>query len=173
MLFIGIAFGLLLLAFAGWLGFLWQRNRSGLPEGRLIFIDTGKMNPPEGALFSPNYSLTGRPDFLVHQGGEVIPIEVKSAAAPAYPYPSHIFQLAAYLLLVEEHFGGKPPFGILKYRDRSLQIPFTPKLKEDLIRMLAAMREDARSSNLDRSHEDPGRCRRCGFRSACGQSLAA
>lgn len=172
MWFLGIAIGLLLVAATGWFGFLWQRNRSQLPEGRVVFVDTGKMSPPEGKLFSPNYSLTGRPDFLVNQKGKIIPIEIKSVTAPPVPYPSHVYQLAAYLLLVEEHFGVRPPFGILKYRNRSLQIEYSTSLRETVINLLEEMRKDAESADLDRSHSDSGRCRGCGFRTACTQSLA-
>ena len=143
----------------------------GLPPGRVIHIDTTHLRPPEGTLFSANYGLAGRPDYLVNQGGIILPIEVKSGDAPVAPYASHIYQLAAYGLLIEEHFGRRPPYGIIKYRDRAIQIPFTPQLMDEVKSLLGEMRAAADSKRVDRSHEERARCAACGFRTACDQSL--
>jgi CRISPR-associated exonuclease Cas4 len=168
-----LGFALVLLAFS--LSFVWiahwQLNRAGIPQGRVIHIDTTGLWPPEGTLYSVNLSLVGRPDYLVNQGGRIIPIEVKSGAAPSFPYTSHLHQLAAYGLLVEEHFGQAPPFGVIKYRDRSWEIPFTPRLMEDTRELLEEIQADVSAAEMDRSHRDAGRCRACGFRAACTQSL--
>ena len=130
------ALGLLLLSIILWGISRWQRNRLLFPAGRVIHIDTERLRKPEGTLFSANYSLVGRPDYLVNQGGWIIPIEVKSSAAPVTPYPSHLYQLAAYGLLVKEHFGRMPPYGILKYRDRAVEIPFTESLLDEVTAVL-------------------------------------
>ena len=81
---------LLALALAGaglWL--LWraraQRRQAGLPAGRLVYVDTGAWNRCERPMFSNQYRLTGRPDYLVTGREGVIPVEVKSGAAPAAP----------------------------------------------------------------------------------------
>ena len=89
--FLLLALGLLLL----WLA-RRGRARSGLPQGRLIYTDTGGWNRLERPLFSREFLLTGKPDYLVADGSDVIPVEVKSSPAPAQPYPSHTLQLAAY-----------------------------------------------------------------------------
>ncbi len=166
------ALGLLLLSIILWGVSRWQRNRLMFPAGRVIHIDTERLRKPEGTLFSANYSLVGRPDYLVNQGGWIIPIEVKSSAAPVPPYPSHLYQLAAYGLLVQEHFGRLPPYGILKYRDRAVEIPFTESLLDQVTAELEEIQADATAAAVDRSHNDPKRCRGCGFRTACDQRLA-
>ncbi|OGO07487.1 MAG: hypothetical protein A3K46_00920, partial [Chloroflexi bacterium RBG_13_60_9] len=124
-----------------------------------------------GTLYSANYSLVGRPDYLVNQGGKIIPIEVKSGVAPVYPYSSQLYQLAAYGLLVREHFGQTPPYGILKYRDRAVEIPFTPRLLDEVAAVLEEIQTDSTAESVDRSHQEPNRCRACGFRTACDQRL--
>jgi hypothetical protein len=58
------------------------RAQSGLPEGRLVYIDEGGWRRPERPLLSRRLLLTGRPDYLVDQGNDVIPVEVKSGHAP-------------------------------------------------------------------------------------------
>jgi CRISPR-associated exonuclease Cas4 len=167
-----IALGLLLLSLGMWAFSRWQQVRAGLPAGRVVYLDTAALRRPEGALFSANFGLTGRPDYLVNQGGRIIPIEVKSSAAPAAPHPSHIYQLAAYALLIEEHFRQRPAYGILKYKDRTLQIPFTPQMMDSVHSLIEEMRADIPSKNLDRSHVERARCAACGFRDSCDQSLA-
>jgi len=166
------ALGLLLLSILLWVISRWQRNRLMFPAGRVIHIDTERLRKPEGTLFSANYSLVGRPDYLVNQGGWIIPIEVKSSGAPVTPYPSHLYQLAAYGLLVKEHFGRMPPYGILKYRDRAVEIPFTESLLDEVTAELEEIQADATAAAVNRSHDDPKRCRGCGFRTACDQRLA-
>jgi CRISPR-associated exonuclease Cas4 len=166
-----LALGLLVVSMVSAAVARWQRNRLPFPSGRVIHIDTGRLRKPEGTLFSANYSLVGRPDYLINRGGRIIPIEVKSGAAPIPPYPSHLYQLAAYALLVREHFGQAPPYGILKYRDRAIEIPITGQLLDAVMDVLEGIQADSSAGKVDRSHSEAGRCRACGFRSACDQRI--
>jgi CRISPR-associated exonuclease Cas4 len=165
------ALGLLVLSLCLGLVARWQLKRAGIPQGRVIHIDTNHLRPPEGTLYSANYSLVGRPDYLVNQGGRIIPIEVKSGAAPSFPYESHRYQLAGYGLLVGEHFGEIPPFGIIQYRDRSWEIPLSADLLEKTGELLEDIQADLSATDMDRSHQEPTRCRTCGFRAACGRNM--
>ncbi len=162
-----LALGLLLL----WLA---RRGRaySGLPPGRVIYTDTGGWNRLERPLFSRELLLTGKPDYLVTDGTDVIPVEVKSSRAPAQPYPSHTLQLAAYCLLVEECYGRRLPYGIVKYSDRAFEVDYTPELEEELLATLEDMRDDLDNDGAIRSHDDPRRCRACGYRQHCDQIRA-
>jgi CRISPR-associated exonuclease Cas4 len=148
-----------------------QRKKTGVPRGRIIYSDTGSWGPVEQPLYDRNLALTGKPDYLVESGDDLIPVEVKSSRAPAVPYDSHIFQLAAYCLLVESHFGHRPPYGILKYADRTFAVDFSEKLEESLLDLLDEMRLDERKREVNRSHEQASRCMRCGYRSACDEKL--
>ena len=164
----------LLLAALGAGLWLWSRaarRGTGLPEGRVAYVDTGAWNRCERPLFSRRFRLTGRPDYLVEEKRALVPVEVKSGAAPAAPYETHIFQLAAYCLLVEEQEGRTPPHGIVKYRDRAFEVDYTPELRSRLVDVLAAMRRDLDAADVDRSHGERTRCRACGYRDLCGQSL--
>jgi CRISPR-associated exonuclease Cas4 len=166
-----LALLLLFLGLIAWVLSIRQRRGSGLPEGRVIYIDTSRLRRTEGTFFSPRYSLAGRPDYLVNRNGVILPVEVKSAMAPAVPHPSHLHQLAAYALLVEEHFGARPPFGVLQYKDKTLEIPITDELVKATQAILESMQAAGDQKELRRSHEEPGRCRGCGFRGSCGQAL--
>jgi CRISPR-associated exonuclease Cas4 len=162
-----LALGLLLL----WLA-QRGRARSGLPQGRVVYTDTGGWNRLERPLFSREFLLTGKPDYLIADGADVIPVEVKSSRAPAQPYPSHLLQLAAYCLLVEECYRRRPPYGIVKYADRAFEVEYTPELEDQLLTTLDCMRTDLTDGNAPRSHEEPRRCQACGYRRWCEQGLA-
>lgn len=148
-----------------------QRRASGLPSGRILYQDTGLWRKVEKPLFDPLSGLTGKPDYLVEQDGASIPVEVKSRWAPPAPYDSHIYQLAAYCLLVTRVSGKRPPYGIIRYRNRSFAIDYTPELEARLLDLLAEMHQQERQGQPDRSHQDAMRCARCGYRSACDQRL--
>jgi CRISPR-associated exonuclease Cas4 len=148
-----------------------KKRESGLPLGRVIYADTADWTRAEKPLFDSLLQLTGKPDYLVEKGGLVIPVEVKSNQAPALPYQGHIYQLAAYCLLVERSVAKRPPYGLLRYANRTLQVDYTPQLEAGLLDLLAEMRSKERSGELPRSHEDAGRCRHCGYRSICAQRL--
>ena len=156
--------------------FFWQSDRqkseAGLPGGRVIYTDTRAWGVVEKPLVYFELGLTGKPDYLVEREGTIIPVEVKSGRTPAAPYDSHIFQVAAYCLLVEKTYGKRPPYGIIHYPGRDFAIDYTRQLESSLLDQLAEIKRDEVRTNVPRSHEDAARCRGCGFRKICDQSLA-
>ncbi len=166
-----LAIGLAIIALLLLLASGRRQKAAGLPPGRVIYDDTRGWTPTEKPLFDALHAIAGKPDYLVEQNGRVIPVEVKSGFAPEQPHESHLFQLAAYCRLVEYTTGKRPPYGILRYRNRVFAVDYTPELEQRLIDLLTEMRQQARRGPLDRSHEDPARCARCGFRSVCDQKL--
>ncbi len=151
-----------------------QRRAAGLPGGRIIYIDTHAQGVrPEKPLIDPRLGLVGKPDYLIEQNGIIIPVEIKTGRTPSEsPYDSHIYQLAAYCLLVERVYGRRPPYGILFYLSRSYAIDYTPALESALLDLLADMRRDDVRTDVPCSHNEPARCLKCGFRSICDQKLA-
>jgi len=154
---------------------LWRarqlRARTGLPPGAVVYVDTTQWKACQRPLFSEHYRLVGRPDYVVHQQNRVIPVEVKSSTGPGRPYDSHILQLMAYCLLIEETERRAPPFGLLHYPDVDFRIEYTAHARKELITTLAQLRSDLAAADVSRSHNNPGKCRSCGYRHACTQSL--
>ncbi len=154
---------------------LWQSNRqrkqAGLPGGRVVYTDTRAWGKVEKPLFDPLLGLTGKPDYLVEHDGQLIPVEVKTGRTPEAPYDSHIYQAAAYCLLIEKAYGKRPAYGLIHYPHRDFAVDFTPGLESALLEQLAEMRRDELRRNVPRSHDDPMRCRACGFRKVCDQKL--
>jgi len=167
-----LALSAALLTLALWLALRARRGQqqSGLPQGRLVYADTGRWSAVAKPYFSQRYRLTGKPDYLVDSDDGLVPVEVKHTAAPAgvQAYTSHIMQLAAYCLLVEEAHGEAPRYGLIRYDNATVQIDYTQALRSRLLKLLDELRASRGMDDVGRSHRDPARCRACGVRHACG-----
>ncbi|MFO7634060.1 MAG: Dna2/Cas4 domain-containing protein [Caldilinea sp.] len=166
---------LTLLVLAGLALYLWGRHQqraAGLPAGRVTYSDTGAEHAVTQPLISRRYGLIGKPDYLVEVkiGGRrtMIPVEVKSRRAPAAPLPGHVLQLATYCLIVEELYGAAPAHGILRYADKSFEVPFTPELRRAVLDAAERIRAGRTAADVPRSHQEIERCAHCGYRRACG-----
>ncbi len=143
---------------------------TGLPRGRVIYMDHAKLNPYPNALYDPELRLTGKPDYVVTVRGKPVPVEAKSSSSPSEPYLSHIMQLAAYCRLVESNIKPRPEKGIILYADRAFELVYSRNLEKKLISTI----EDIRGSSQKpaRSHDSSARCMGCGYQSICDVSLA-
>ncbi|MFQ5421164.1 MAG: PD-(D/E)XK nuclease family protein [Anaerolineae bacterium] len=172
----GMTLGMALALIFFSMGLLWRartlQNRAGLPDGDVIYDDTGAWYPNAETLVAQDFLLVGKPDYLVEQpNGGIIPVELKSGRTPDKPWEGHVLQLAAYCLLVDECYGVRPDFGILQYPDRAFAVDYTEELEEDLLDLLADMRDDTFEAELDRDHNDWHRCNQCSVRHRCVQRL--
>jgi CRISPR-associated exonuclease Cas4 len=165
-----IGFLLLLGVALFWLSGLQCRS-TGLPSGRVVYSDHDDWGKVEKPLYDPTFNLTGKPDYLVENSAGIIPVEVKSSRLKTAPYDSHIYQLAAYCLLIEQTFSIRPSYGILHYANQDIAVDYTPELEQSVIDIIREMRSLARRRNIDRSHQSANRCRGCGFNSICDQAL--
>jgi CRISPR-associated exonuclease Cas4 len=147
-----------------------QHALTGLPPGKVIYLDTSQLIRQQNAFFDPVTGLTGKPDYLLRENQAIIPVEFKSGRAPLQPYPGHIYQLAAYCYLVGEVFGERPKYGIVKYADKSFSIDFDTRLENDLLDILAEIRR-CEQQIPERSHNSARRCRACGHQEICDQVL--
>jgi CRISPR-associated exonuclease Cas4 len=148
-----------------------QRQQLGLPQGTLLYEDMdsdGRLRKP---LFDPVLNLVGRPDYLIREGDHLVPVEVKSGRSPKQPYDSHIYQLAAYCLLVARAYGQRPSHGLIRYPQRSFKVNFTEELETKLLSLLEEIKAKRGSLDVSRSHQQAARCRACGYLQICDQSL--
>ncbi len=158
--------------------FLQQSSRAhqaktGLPiDAQVVYSDTGAWECVERPLFSRKFRLTGKPDYIVRQdSGALIPIEVKPNRTAPKPRFSDVMQLTAYAVLIQETYGDRPAYGLLKYRDHVFRIDLTEELQTELFEVLSEMRAARRAQNVPRSHDDPTICKYCGYRDACDERL--
>jgi CRISPR-associated exonuclease Cas4 len=149
-----------------------QRRLAALDlAGEVVYWDDGAAAE---VLVSHQHGLTGKPDYISREGEELIPVERKSrSVSAAGAYEGEIVQLAAYCLLVEERFGKPVRRGQLLYQNRSLEVLYDDRLRRKLLDAVAELRSAEAMDDVARSHNSPARCRGCGFRQSCRDSLAS
>ena len=123
-------------------------------------------------LASTSLGLSGRPDRLIRlKNGTIIPKEKKSSKRL---YDSHRIQVGTYLLLVEEAYDVRPPYGVVVLGDgRETKIKNTARLRRWTLNVaddIRAQRADA--SRPARVRPTPGKCRSCAVRDHCAQRAA-
>jgi len=137
-------------------------------KGEIEYID---MDHAE-VFRSQKYGLSGRPDYIMKLGDSLVPVEEKKGRTPQGPLFSHILQVAAYCLLIEDTKGTTPPYGLLKYPGREDQIEYNEDLKNLLVDKLEEMRQIMKTGEVHRNHKRPGKCRYCSKKSVCPEKIA-
>jgi CRISPR-associated exonuclease Cas4 len=140
---------------------LVARSRD-LRLGSLVAIDAGA----SPLLRSPRYRLTGRPDVLRRlPDGRVVPVELKSRTSPVRgPPASHVAQVRAYSLLVEESTGVAPPFGVLRYSDGGeYRVAWNRGARSELL----ALRAELDRPYDGRATPSRAKCAGCPWRAVC------
>ena len=162
-----------LLAVLVWLSANQKLARSGIPEGRIVSQDAGPRHRLHRSFMSLRYGLVGKPDYLVETRHGFVPVEIKSRnSTRAGPSESDLAQLTAYCVLVEDVVGSAPPQGIIEYADRCWRIKYTPRARREVLQVIGEIRESLQSSeSIHRSHNQPARCRACGFRNVCDERI--
>jgi len=162
-----IAIGAILLVVSSHFG-----RKSGLPRGDVSYADaSGQAQEP---FISKRLLMAGKPDYLIKdRNGDLIPVEVKSSNAPraGRPYESHLMQLAAYFLLLEDVLQRPVPYGLIRYRNRTLRVANTDELRARLMDVIAQMRRLMTRDVARRNHNRPQRCSRCSVAHACDERL--
>lgn len=144
-----------------------MRLRYGLPDGEVLYSDlsgSGKI------LRSERYGLSGKPDYIIKEGGHLIPVEVKSTGAEEM-YRSHQLQLAAYGLIMENLYKTSVPYGYIVYRNKRHRVEINEDLREEVLSALGEMRDALRKGRAQRNHNQRARCARCSFRKGCKHAL--
>lgn len=170
-IYIAIPAIVIFIAFAALLISQYIKRRIGLPAGQIVYADAEGWGKARKPLYDSALGLTGKPDYVIRKNGMLIPVEAKSTWAPLTPYDSHVLQLAAYCLLIEKQFGQRPTYGLLRYRNRTYKIQFTNELETRVVDLVHEIRDQKNCGMVNRSHNQPKRCARCGFRDICEQRL--
>ncbi|HKW43594.1 MAG TPA: CRISPR-associated protein Cas4 [Thermoplasmata archaeon] len=139
-------------------------------QGDLVYIDSTNQQPKR--FVSKKYGLSGRPDAVVMDGEHHIPVEIKTGRVPRGPLFSHILQVVAYCILLEEEYGRAPPYGIIRYETTNYEIEYNEDQKRLLLEKLAEMRDAIVKGEAHRNHSRPGKCIHCSRRSGCPERLA-
>ncbi len=152
---------LLGLGLAAWALRALSQRRADLAGGGLVAVDAGRPT----TLRSERHRLVGRPDELRRlRDGRVVPVEFKSRSTPSRgPSRSHVVQVRAYGLLVEETTGVAPPYGVLRYSDGEFRVRWDDRARKELL----ALCDELRRPYDGRATPSRARCARCPWFGAC------
>lgn len=155
--------GLLMGSIVLWVGGRWLRKRlSGNPFPNL-----------QGQLVSFKYGITGKPDLILEQGGYPIPVLTKRGLAPKSPHDSHVAQILVHCLLIEDTTQITPPYGIIRYDNRTFEVDYDNEMYAMLVDLLEEMHHECEHeiALLPRSHHKKQYCAGCRHRKKCDESL--
>lgn len=130
----------------------------GLADGERVF---------NLSLDSPRLGLAGRLDMLITTRYELIPVEFKNSEAGVGL--NHKYQLAAYALLVEEHFRRpvRRAFVYFILAKRAQEVLIAPGMRRYVHRILNEIRENVARESMPDGTRVLGRCRVCEFLNFC------
>ena len=141
-----------------------ERAELGLGRGRVVAADDTRQGAP--TLRSERYGLVGRPDHLLRLGNALIPVEQKPSARRLQP--SHVLQVAAQCLLVQEAYGVRPPYGVVALSGGiEERVPFTSTLERQLLATMAEMREFLATGAEPGARWVAPKCRACAYQQVC------
>ena len=123
-----------------------QEREIGFLQGELLYVDLKNRNTK--ILKATSLPLVGKPDSIIRQNGELIPVEVKTGRTPKAPYLNHTMQLMAYCFLIEEHFKKRPPGGYLQYPEKKFMISYTPEAQESVRTLVAEILMNKRGKKV-------------------------
>ena len=146
-----------------------ERKKMKVPEGEIIYVDLD--DESSQVLVSERYGLSGRPDHIIRRDGHYIPVELKTGRTPKGPLFSHIIQVCTYCILIEDIMGKAPPYGIIKYPEKSFEIEYTEELREMVLNLRDRLLSDMERGEARRNHNRPGKCRHCSRRDMCSERL--
>ncbi len=185
-LFLSIIFSLIWLLAAIFFilrGEVWRRNaREGLkgmslPEGSdILRADRSRREERGKPLRSARHFLIGMPDIIIEEEGLKVPVEFKSGKPPFKPHFSHVMQLGAYLILVDEQYHQTSTHGYIEYgpdKDsrKRFRMEWDMITKAQVLSKVSEIRDSERSGMAHRNHNRPGKCRSCSRRNGCPERL--
>ncbi|MCD6512974.1 MAG: CRISPR-associated protein Cas4 [Thermoplasmata archaeon] len=121
-------------------------------------------------IVSEKYGIKGKPDYIIRLNEDYIPVEEKSGDSE-HPYFSHVMQIIAYCMIIEDKYGSPPPYGILKYRNRQFRIPYEEKWKKAVMKIRENILRDMERGEAHRNHRSKEKCATCARREFCPEKL--
>ncbi len=141
-----------------------ERSALGIPSATIVAADDARLGA--STLRSKRLGLVGRPDHLVRQGRMLIPVEQKPSARRLHA--SHVLQVAAQCLLIQEIYGIRPVYGVVVLAGGvEERVAFTPAVEQRLLRTMEQMRQVLATGREPGPRWDGRKCRACSFRAVC------
>jgi CRISPR-associated exonuclease Cas4 len=164
----------LALALAAYVLLRWwtrrRRARLGLAGGALVSADDSLVRAP--TLRSERLGLVGRCDHLLRVGDAYVPVEQKPSSRRLQP--SHIMQVGALCLLVEDVYGVRPPYGVVVLAGGAQErVVFSEALERGVVRTMSEMRRILASGEPPGPRWVGAKCWACGHHPVCWDDRTA
>ena len=144
-----------------------QRRRLGLTEGTVVVSDDSWQRAP--TLSSTRLGLVGRCDQILKVGHYHVPVEQKPTSRRLQP--SHVLQVGALCLLVQEEYEIRPPYGLVVLAGgRQERVPFNNELEQAVLTTMSEMRRTISSGQEPGPRWKASKCKACRFRDNCWPS---
>jgi CRISPR-associated exonuclease Cas4 len=141
-----------------------RRARLGIAGRAIVAADDSLIRAP--ILRSERLGLVGRCDHLVRVGDAYVPVEQKPSAKRLQP--SHVMQVGALCLLVQEAYGVRPPYGVVVLAGGAQErVAFSEALERGVLRTVADMRRVLATGAPPGPRWAAAKCRACGYRPVC------
>lgn len=145
----------------------WVRRRRaalGISQGTIVSADDSLIRAR--TLRSERLGLVGRCDHLLRVGDAYVPVEQKPSARRVQQ--SHILQVGALCLLVQDVYGVRPPYGVVVLADGSQErVTFSAELERGVVRTMAEMRRILATGEPPGPRWVGAKCRACGYHPLC------
>jgi CRISPR-associated protein Cas4 len=145
-----------------------KRHRdSGFAMSAVAVAMEGSSIAPAREYISLSQGLAGKPDALVMEGDDILPVERKPLAKKIRD--RYVAQLLVYMRLVEEFEGRRPPRGylLLGEKCRRIVVENTPSKQEWVQRLIEQMRQVLDGGEA-KATPHPMKCAKCDVRHRCG-----
>lgn len=148
-----------------------KRKETGTDLKSVTVSIEGNKTIPVRNYISHIQGLAGRPDALIIEDGNFIPVERKPLAKKIRD--RHVAQVLVYMRLVEEFEGKKPPYGylILGPTCRRFKIMNSDNRQAWLQKMLDEMRAILEQNAAVRPAPQLQKCRKCPVRNSCSHKI--
>ena len=117
-------------------------------------------------LSSTRLGLVGRCDQILKVGRCYVPVEQKPTSRRLQP--SHVLQVGALCLLVQEEYDIRPPYGLVVLAGgRQERVLFNNELEQSVLTTMSEMRRAISSGQEPGPRWEAPKCKACGFRDNC------
>ncbi len=136
------------------------------PKVKAVSVDGSKTLPVRNYV-SEMQGLAGRPDAIIVEHGDIIPVERKPLARKIHD--RYVAQVLVYMRLIEEFEGRRPPYGylILGPNCRKVRIDNSPERQAWLQNIIDEMRSVLHREKVAKAAPHPKKCRKCDVRDSC------
>lgn len=146
---------------------LLEKTKYTSPQGEIEYVGASRKGHE---LISELYGIRGKPDYIIRLNDDHIPVEEKSSNLLSPHFP-HVIQITAYCMIVEDVYGTRPPYGIIRYRHEEFKIPYEKRWKQTVISLREKLLNDKKKNEAHRNHSNPRKCEYCSLRKICSEAL--